>query len=95
MITAVHQTYLDAKVEQEAYEQTVRNCQDTRLLPGLNAHLETLAIATDKAFWAWSEEIDQILNTPVELPEYITPAPQPSYIGVWHEDYANTTPGAA
>lgn len=90
-----HQSYLDAKVEFEAFEQKVRACQDAHLLPGFNAHLQDLAIAVEERFEAWNSEVDKILNTPVELPEYFKPVPQPTYSGIWHQDYADSTPGAA
>jgi hypothetical protein len=88
-----HQAYLKAKVEQQAFEQTIRNCQDSALLPGYNAHYETLAAIADEKFWAWSAELDELSATPVQAEIKVTH--QPVVAGWWHEDYVDLTPGAA
>jgi len=103
-MSQIKDTYLDAKVSYEILEQQIRQCQDAVLLPGLNSQLKQAEIAMGKLFWAWSAEVDELLNQPIT----VDPLPQPGLrlVNGWlHDSFGgrtlvlnkdvNQTPGAA
>ena len=92
-MSQIQNAYLDAKVRHQVLEQQTKQCSDVRLLPGLNFQLEQSAIAVEKLFWAWSVEVDGLLNQPV-LPE-IPVTHLKVVAGWWQSEDVNRTPGAA
>lgn len=92
-MSQIYNAYLEAKVDYEILEQQVRQCQDPALLPGMNHLLQQSAIAVNRLFWDWNDEVDELLSLPA-VPE-IPVTRQVVVAGWWQGEDINQTPGAA